>query len=533
MIKILVHHPLPSDGTSFYRGFGPLNALEKQYPGEIEITDCSMEVSWPLIMRYDILFMQRPASKWQVDFIRMAKAYGVPVWVDWDDHYLDIPVTNNRKEFYSPFNDDMIKWIIRNADMVTVSTDHLKEVFSQYGPKKIMTIRNGIDTDLFNPHLWKRYKSDNLILWRGSDTHNADFEFYKKEILELMDETPDYVWGFFGYFPQWAVDHLPSHRIRLYANDGVIEYVQTLLHLKPKLVYVILEDIPFNHAKSNIAYLEATYAGAVVVCPEWPEWKDLPAFHYTGRENFKQYFHAALSVGDEFVEKATQHVTKNYSLSKLNYLRFGIAKTITSHQELPPVTLPEPFTNEEFFNYNKEHGWTQENPDWVRGQDEISKYLLEIVKAQTVFDLGCGTGGLLESLIKKNVVCMGVDSNPLNKEFFDKRNPGNEHRFLCDMAQNVAPGNHFDVVFCCEVFEHIPDEINERILAIWREKCSFFVFSSTPYTTTPSFDNSWGHINVKPTDHWITFFEQRGFKLVQRLDYPTKWSLLFIACPKI
>lgn len=535
MIKVLVHSPSPSDGTSFYRAYGPLNALQKEYPDKVQITDCSMEVSWNSIRQFDIVFMQRPASKWQVDFIKMAKTYGVAVWVDWDDNYLEIPDSNNRKEYYTPFNIDLIRWIAKNADYITVSTEHLLGLFKQFN-ENISVVRNGTDFEIFNPNRWRNYKRDNLIMWRGSDTHNADFETYKQEIIELMDETPDYVWGFFGYWPEWAIDHLPSHRIKLFTNDGVIEYIKTLMALNPKLVYVPLEDIPFNHSKSNIAWQEATLAGATVVCPDWEEWNLLPAFKYNGKHDFKEKFHQALNRESGFNIFAEDHLKGLYDVKVLNRKRLKIIESLIQFREeykVPPVELPEPFTNEQFFNYNRESGWTQENPAWVKGQEEMAKYCKEMLGAQSVFDLGCGTGGLIEACMSQDIVVMGIDSNPLNKEFFDKRNPENEHRFICDMAQNVVPGNEFDVVVCIEVLEHIPDEVNEKILAIWRDKCKFFIFSSTPFTSTPEFDRQWGHINVKPTPHWIKFFEKNGFKMVQKLDFPTKWSLLFVSCPKV
>lgn len=499
-----------------------------------------MQVSWSLLNRFDIVFMGRPASKWQMDFIRMAKNYGVKVWVDWDDHYLNIPDTNNRKHIYGPYQTDTIKWIARNADVVTVSSLTLLEEWKQLNPNTVM-VRNAMDDQLFDMSDSDKYPREKLILWRGSDTHQADFEEHKEAIIELMNETPDYVWGFFGFCPDWAIDVLPTKRIRQYANDGVIEYIKTLASLRPELIYVPLEDIPFNHAKSHIAWLEGTYAGAKIVCPDWEEWGYLSAFKYSGKENFKKFFLAALSSNDpSIVATAKNEVIQVHSLCKANAERMRIAKTlfIDSFPRVrvdDTVELPRQFTDEEFFNYNKEHGWTQENEAWVKGQEELAKYCIEKLGAQSAFDLGCGTGGLLEAFMTKGIPAMGVDSNPLNKEFFDNRhaNESDRDRFILEWAQVVEPANKFDVCVCIEVMEHIPDEIDRKILEIWHEKCNYFLFSSTPYHTTPQFDTQWGHINVKPIDHWVKFFEESGFKLIQRLDYPSDWTLLFVPFPKI
>ena len=536
MKKILVHHPSESDGTSFYRAFGPFNLFQKMFPDIQIISGNETNISWVQILQVDMIFMQRPATNWQRDLIIMAKDYGVPVWVDWDDHYLDIPDTNNRKKFYTPHIVETIRWILKNADHVSVSTQHLFDEFSKENPKSISLIRNATDLDLFNTGAHKFYERDNLILWRGSDTHNADFDAYKKEILELMDETPEYTWGFFGYWPQWAIDHLPSHRIKLWASDGCIEFIRKIIHLRPKLMYVPLEDIPFNHSKSNIAWQEGTLAGANMVIPDWEEWADLPGFHYTNNGDFKETFMKALSAGSEQVEKATEHLSANFDLRTANSHRLNVFRSMIlnrSYGRHNYVKLEDviPFTDQQFFDYNKVHGWTQDNPAWNLGMDKTVEYCVDILKAKSAVDIGCGSGALLEAFMRKGVVAYGIDSNAVNKAYFDSRNPEEEYRFILDYAQNAVIDSKVDVITCIEVMEHIPDEANEDILRIWREKCDYFMFSSTPYTDTPEFDKQWGHINVKPTDHWIKFFEKNGFVLIQKLDYPSPWTLLFKSCP--
>lgn len=534
--RILVHHPSESDGTSFYRAHGPFNLLKKMYPDQIELVNGNdTNISWVQITQFDLIFMQRPATKWQRDFITMAKDYGVPVWVDWDDHYLDIPETNNRKALYNPAIVETIRWMIRNADHVTVSTQHLLEVFSKENPNSISVIPNATDLTLFDVNASENYKRDKLILWRGSDTHNADFDAYKKEILELMDETPEYTWGFFGYCPQWAIDHLPSNRIKLWANDGVIEFIKKMIKLAPEIVYVPLENIPFNHAKSNIAWQEATLAGAKVVMPNWIEWERLPGFKYSDNASFKNAFRLALH--DQFsnntVKSAKKFLHQGYNLSGVNQKRVEIIETLESvskFEQVKDLELVQPFTDQEFFDYNKEHGWTQDNPLWNTGMDKTVEYCVNILGAKSAVDIGCGSGALLEAFMRKGIPAYGIDSNEVNKAYFDQRNPDEAYRFILDYAQNAIIDQKVDIVTCIEVFEHIPDEFNEQILNLWKERCDYFLFSSTPYTDTPEFDKQWGHINVKPTDHWIKFFEKNGFILLQKLDYPSPWTLLFKSC---
>lgn len=536
-MRILLHHPNGTDGTSFYRAYGPFNHLVRQFP-DVEIVDANTDgIAWHLLGRFDLVYMQRPASKWQRILLDMCKAYGIPVWVDWDDHYFDIPDSNNRKKYYTEFHIDQVRYVAKNADIVSVTTEYLRDAFLPLN-KNVIVIPNALDERLFSTRdtlhsglTTEQFESRRkLILWRGSDTHNTDLDYFKEEILELMDETPEYIWGFFGYYPQWAIDHLPSDRIRLYGYDGPVEYLHRLLMARPHLVYVPLEDTPFNRSRSNIGWLEGSYAGARVVMPKWGGWDKCAGFHYADKSEFKDAFYKALKADNSVTDNAALQIIHEYSLNVQNKVRYDLAKNLIKNYSFSiKQELPEPFTDQEFFDYNKASGWTNENPEWLKGQEKFADYLTDTLGAASVLDIGCGPGGLVEVLAKRGNVAIGIDSNPLNQEFFVKRNPDHEARFILEQAQNVIPGNFFDVVVAVEVFEHIPDDVNSQILQNIRDKCKFFLHTSTPYHSTPQFDRQWGHINVKPTEHWIKFIEAHGFKLVQKVDYPAEWGLLFLS----
>jgi hypothetical protein len=53
-----------------------------------------------------------------------------------------------------------------------------------------------------------------------------------------------------------------------------LEYLQNdLPRFRPAIAFVALRDNEFNRAKSNIAWIEAAYAGAAVVAPNLPEFE--------------------------------------------------------------------------------------------------------------------------------------------------------------------------------------------------------------------------------------------------------------------
>lgn len=532
-MKILLHHPSGTDGTSFYRAFGPFNAMAHKDP-EIHLVDGNTEIAWPFLSQFDLVFIQRPASPWHMSLVEMCMEYNVPVWVDWDDNYFDIPDVNPRKSMYSPFHIDLVRRIAKCADYITVSTHHLLREFSQFN-QNIAVVPNALDTRLFDPEAYQEYGRENTILWRGSDTHHDDLDHFKEQIIQLMDETPEYVWAFVGYCPEWAAKHLPAHRFRHYDYAGPIEYVRTLFAIRPTLVYVPMVDSPFNRSRSNVAWIEATYAGAAVVAPAWEEWSFLPCAWYQNREQFIESFRFALRNGETMIKESSHYLYKNLKLQTVNDVRFKILHSLVGkspverrRKMLPPVD-PQPFTDEQFFQFNCEHGWCQNNPAWIAGQEKFADYLTKELGGLSFMDIGCGTGTLLEVLLKRGHVAYGIDTNRHNFELFKDRNPEYVDKFLRYSAAEVVMGNKIDVVTCIEVFEHLPDEVCRQVLANWRGRTKFFVFSSTPYHSTPHFDTQWGHINVKPVARWIELFRECGYVFVQNLDYPTKWSLLFVS----
>ena len=56
--------------------------------------------------------------------------------------------------------------------------------------------------------------------------------------------------------------------------------------ISPKYSVFPLVDTPFNRAKSNIAYLEAIMCGAIIVAPDWQEWRHPGVINYT--DDFKE-----------------------------------------------------------------------------------------------------------------------------------------------------------------------------------------------------------------------------------------------------
>jgi 2-polyprenyl-3-methyl-5-hydroxy-6-metoxy-1,4-benzoquinol methylase len=73
-----------------------------------------------------------------------------------------------------------------------------------------------------------------------------------------------------------------------------------------------------------------------------------------------------------------------------------------------------------------------------------------------------------------------------------------------------------------EVAEHMTDK--ELTVLFKKIKPNYILFSSTPNVTDS--DNDWGHINIKPKEEWLTFFEKKGYVLEKFVTLPTEWSII-------
>jgi len=323
-MKILCVYPDMMDATSWYRGAGVMGSLHKQ--GDV---DCiaTQAVHWTVLKGIDVLFMQRPFLDVHIECIKIAKNLNIPVWIDYDDLVTDIPKGNPFlkaiKHQYNMTKDHLNKNIIKClnlSDAVTVSTNALREAFREYS-NHIVVVHNAHDDYMFPAE--RRYQGDpdNVILWRGSQSHKNDLIDYEREIRTLISKHKDHRFYFMGYNPK-IITNRHSNATYIEPTD-VYHYFMKLKELRPKVIITPLKDNPFNRAKSNIAALEASYFGAVCISPEFPEWKSVSTT--CKKSDFTEM--ASLLIEDEEKRKLCREscwgeIAEMHLLSAENYRRY-------------------------------------------------------------------------------------------------------------------------------------------------------------------------------------------------------------------
>lgn len=536
MIRVLHHHPNTQDATNYYRGMGMFNRIQQKHPGEFNIVDVrKLELQWDFITKYDIFFFQRPASIYELSIIRMCKEYGIKTWVDFDDHYGDIPDSNPRKKYYTPYTIRQIEEIAREADIITTSTKRIAEYFKQFNDN-VRIIRNGIDCDTFDIMGAQYLLRTPIILWRGSDTHRENWEYYKNAMIKLFQdpELENYIFGFIGDIPPFVLNYLTPERIKVYTSRDPIQYLFMLQKIRPIVTYVLLKDNEFDKARSCNGYLEAVLAGSNPVIPNLPEWSNCTGYTYDTNNPMSVYTTIKRAVSGKSFENIqnAEDVIKKWSVDEPNNDRIDIMTSLymdkIKNKPLPTNTIPKPFTDKQFFDFHITHGWIMDNPLWEKGQNDMADYFInKFSNLEKVIDLGCGSGSQVEVLNKKGIPTWGIDMNKYNKEYFLNRNPNLKDKYIWgDLVKKQIPGE-FNLALCIEVFEHMEDDDIMKVLKYWHNKVDYFVFSSTPFADTPEFDIQWGHINVKQKDHWIKLFKHMKYFYIEDLEYPCSWAMLF------
>ncbi len=328
MKNLALNIPSLNDATSFYRGAYPIAELRQRCTNFVSIG--GKEWSEASIRMSDGTFFQRPFMSDHKLAIQMSQDVGRKVWVDYDDNLFEVPTDNPTYSKYSASECiETVKWILSNADIVTVSTQRLAEIYGAYN-KNIRVVPNAIDMDLKSMKERGTPGARNKIMaWRGSRTHQRDVFTYASSIVNTSrdQKNMDWSWHFIGDNLWFLTDSMPHTRTFITRSIGPIEYHKHISALRPAAFIVPLCDSDFNRCKSNIAWIEATFAGAVAIAPDWPEWRHPGVLLYNNEAQFEEAMYHVMSgrvnVANT-VATSWDYIQEHLTLSKVNEIRIDV-----------------------------------------------------------------------------------------------------------------------------------------------------------------------------------------------------------------
>ena len=201
-----------------------------------------------------------------------------PMIYEIDDLLTEIPEWNFAHEYYNQHSSTAIE-IMKQMDGMIVSTNKLKEIYSQYN-HKIEVIPNHLVKGFwghvdFYPE--EMITGKPRILWAGSGNHFSQKDGVVggdmgSKLLEFIKKTTNiYDWVFIGGVPK----ELENENIIKHEWQNIFNYPKFLKSLDIGLAIAPLEQNLFNECKSNIKALEYTAAGIPAIYTDIEPYKNL------------------------------------------------------------------------------------------------------------------------------------------------------------------------------------------------------------------------------------------------------------------
>jgi hypothetical protein len=155
--------------------------------------------------------------------------------------------------------------------------------------------------------------------------------------MAAYKEFPEWSWCFVGYNPTWLTNQMDKQkRVRhLQFDNDYMNFMGNMQKLRAAVQIVPLTAIDFNFAKSRIAHLEGSLAGAAILAPDWEEWQEGQLYRYSGAHDFQEkLFHMLKTPLEDLAEtnnRDWEWCNLNRNLSSVNEMRKGILEAFRKY----------------------------------------------------------------------------------------------------------------------------------------------------------------------------------------------------------
>ena len=280
-----VSPPIPG-GCSFYRQLLPMSTITDTQTlmglpaWEAESGFGIKHGAQRASFGFDTIVMKALMGRNTAHQIRLAQDAGQRIVVDVDDFYDGLAPSNVAYKFTDPshnklMNREFFRDVIEACDIVSVSTPFLYDYYSQTHPD-VRLVRNGIDLRFFEKRKVRNVQKPVLgwvgaIPWRSEDIETL------RSWLPMFLVKHDLMFHHSGHrddYPSFAeLAGIDPARVTTSPQMPIFQYFQEAFCFD--IGIVPLNDIPFNHAKSNIKGLEYAAAGIPFVAQALPEYQRL------------------------------------------------------------------------------------------------------------------------------------------------------------------------------------------------------------------------------------------------------------------
>lgn len=292
----------------------------------------------------EIVVFHRPNDDRAFRVAQQLRAQGKRIVYDNDDTYKSIMGLERTQEKALEYVDKWTDEFIKQADLVTCSTEFLADEYRKLNPN-VVVLPNCVDPMDWPEEPQRNANGKARIGLVGSVAANQDFEPIK-DLLPKLCERDDVEVVMFGlpaktnakvmrmYKAEYAFwDRL---KIEWHPFVNVSDYIAKLDSLKLDLMLIPRHDEYFNRCKSNLKFLEASMLGIPVIAQGFPDRKSPyqvdpeDAAHMTIITDNTQWGEAIdAHIRDQETSKAKGQEAREYVLGK-----YDINKNIGRWEEV-------------------------------------------------------------------------------------------------------------------------------------------------------------------------------------------------------
>ena len=329
--KVLVLSPNISDACSFWRTLTPFKNMQDEFDFEFFHPVKDEGYSWSRFYTYDAIYMQRPYRPADLVVLETCEDAGIPLWVDYDDNLFELPFGNRATATYAnQAVQKNLSILIEKATVVTTTTEALKRKLKEHRKGEVEVIPNAWDNVTWPKKQPVPQTFNKSILWRGGASHAADLDAFLPQMIQIADKYPDVRWLFWGHH-DWKVEReFQNRNVKFIEANNPPGYIRNLNNAGKfgGFGVIPLVDCEFNRCKSNISWMEFTYANQIAIAPSFPEFMRPGAHNYSQEKTLLDCFEAGLEQGNVDIENSWEFISDSLFLTRWNEKRREILRNL-------------------------------------------------------------------------------------------------------------------------------------------------------------------------------------------------------------
>lgn len=329
MRKILLTSLSKDDGGAMV-SIDPFFRLE-----EVEVK-FSFNPTYDEIFETDVLYIHRAHTEEHLKAVLSAKRLGKKIWIEIDDDILNVP-TDHFVHFI--FNHATVKENILRmwelADVLTFTSTHMMDRYAK-NYSYVVHLPPAFDENVLLTRKEPQEKRNKIISWRGSPTHTRSLMEFSDAIVRVERRHPGWKWEFIGQNPWFITDQFKDSEVQITTWMEPMQYFEKMQKMQPAVHFSVLTDNPFTRSRSNLAYIDATLGGALLLAPDWPHFLLPGVFRYPQKDQdeFVEIFDQVLTRFEEgknynqTVQMAWEHILSEMTFKQANEKRMEILDTL-------------------------------------------------------------------------------------------------------------------------------------------------------------------------------------------------------------